>query len=240
MIPPRRMQTSLRRNGRPSIAAVAGALFLFSVVDVRACACCSDPGEYRLTPNSPVGEYERAQLEGMKFATAARLYLTDAGEEEAKGLSSVSQENTISAVLEPKQWRLTFRSEDGKTGELILPLPAKMATLAVDIHNGETNRAEEPILYKEWRLEGRAKGSGIFEQGFVAPARYTLILQGRGNKCDNGDDFTHWRLEITGAKAAYAFFGELASARPEHAERRESIQDSLVRPDDSSAGEGER
>jgi len=39
-----------------------------------------------------------------------------------------------------------------------------------------------------------------------------LIFQGRGNRCDNAEDFTHWRLEISGKKTSYAFFGELARA----------------------------
>ncbi|MEP6955313.1 MAG: hypothetical protein ABI883_00690 [Chthoniobacterales bacterium] len=189
---------------------VIWALILFSGAKAQACACCSDPGEYRLEPNKPVGDYERAQLEGMKFAPAARLYLTDAGREEVKGLGSVSPENTVSAVLEPKRWRLTFRTEDGQTGVLTLPLPPKMTAFAVDIHDEEPEQARR--LYKEWRFEGVPARDGIFNLGFAAPVRYTLIFQGRGNRCDNGEDFTHWRLEISGKKVSYAFFGELVGA----------------------------
>jgi hypothetical protein len=192
-----------------SKAAVTGALLLFSALDALACACCTDPGEYRLTPNHPVGEYERAQLDGMKFASAARLYLTDAGEEAVKGLKSISQTNTVSAVLEPKRWRLTFRAEDGQTGILTLPVPSKMTTFAADIHDKEAEEA--PLLYKEWRFEGVVTGDGIFQAGFAGPARYSLVFQGRGNRCDNSEDFTHWRLEISGQKARYAFFGELVA-----------------------------
>ena len=83
-----------------------------------------------------------------------------------------------------------------------------MTRFSADLHDSE-DRKQGPILYKEWRCAGVAKGDGIFEKGFTAPARYTLIFQGRGNRCDNGEDFTHWRLEISGAKASYAFFGKL-------------------------------
>ena len=202
-----RMRFASRRGYRPLIAATAGALFLLSGFDARACACCADPGEYRLEPNQPVSDYQRAQLEGMKFAPTARLYLTDAGEEQVKGLGSISQENTIAAVVEPKRWRLTVRAEDGQTGVLTLPVPPKMTAFAAHLHDEEAG--ESPRLYKEWRFEGAAKGDGIFAAGFSAPARYTLIFQGRGNRCDDSADFTHWRLEISGAKASYAFFGEL-------------------------------
>ena len=200
---------NLFRNSRCSVAAITGSLFLFSVIDAPACACCTDPGEYRLTPNQSVGEYERTQLGGMKFDSAAQLYLTDAGEDEVKGLGSISQKNTVSAVLEAKRWRLTFQAEDGKTGVLTLPVPSKMTAFAADIHDGEAEEA--PRLYKEWRFEGNATGDGIFQAGFAAPARYILVFQGRGNRCDNGGDFTHWRLEVSGKKASYAFFGELVA-----------------------------
>ena len=192
-----------------SIIAITGQLLLFSVSDAQACACCADPGEYRLTPNEPVGEYERTQLD-MEFAPAARLYMTDEGEDAVKGLSSISQENTVSAVIEPKRWRLTFRTEDGQTGVLTLPMPRKMTKFAAHLHDEE--EGESPRLYKEWRFEGNAQGDGIFRPGFAAPARFTLVFQGRGNRCDNSADFTHWRLEISGKKASYAFFGELVSA----------------------------
>ena len=192
-----------------------------------------------MRPDYPLTGYVLEQIRGMEFASTAQLFLVDGpeAEDQVKGLAGISDNYVISAVTEPKQWRLTFRTEDGQSGELILPLPSKVATLTVDIHNGETNRAGEPRLYKEWRLEGGATGTGLFKKGFAAPARYSLIFQGRGNRCDNGDDFTHWRLEISGKKAAYAFFGELASARPDHAEQRQLVHDAIVAPDPSSTEE---
>ena len=42
-------------------------------------------------------------------------------------------------------------------------------------------------------------------------------------------DAANWRLEISGKKAAYAFYGELASARPDHAEQRKSVHDATVK-----------
>jgi hypothetical protein len=150
----------------------------------------------------------------MKFGSTAQLYLTDAGEDEVKGVASISQSNGLTATLEPKQWRLTFRAENGKSGVLTLPLPSKMTAFAADINEEGTSGGGGPVLYKEWRFEGSATGDGIFQAGFASPARYTLIFQGRGNKCDNGEDFTHWRLEISGKKAAYSFFGELVADTP--------------------------
>lgn len=191
---------------------------------------------YSLRPNEALSGYLLEQIKSIEFASAARLFLVDGPEpeEQVKGLAGISDTYFVSAQTETKQWRLKFRTEDGKSGELILPLPSKIERFAVDIHNGETKPAGEPLLYKEWRLEGRATGNEMFKEGFAGPARYTLIFQGRGNSCDNGDDFTHWRLQISGKKAAYAFFGELASARPTHAEQRKLIHDALVNPASST------
>lgn len=71
------------------------------------------------------------------------------------------------------------------------------------------------MLYKEWRFQGAVKGDGVFNHGLMAPAKYFLVFQGRGNNCDNAEDFTHWRLEITGRKARYAFYGALAKPVPQ-------------------------
>lgn len=191
------------------LALITGALLIVFTPKANGCACCTDEGEYRLSVSQPLSDYQRAQLEGMKFASTAQLFLTDAGEDAVKGLASISQENNLTAALEAKRWRLAFKAADGKTGVLIIPLPAKMTALAADIHDGEPGGS--PRLYKEWRFEGVPTGDGIFKPGLTVPARYTLIFQGRGNRCDNTEDFTHWRLEISGGKASYAFFGELVS-----------------------------
>lgn len=200
---------TLLRSRCLAIAALTGALVSLSAINAPGCACCTDPGEYSFAPNTAISDFHRAQLEGIKFGPAARLFLTDAGEDAVKGISSVTEENTLSADFEARRWRLTFRSADGQAGVLTLPMPAKISTLAVDIHDGEPGAA--PALYKEWRLEGVPTGDGIFRASFTAPVKYTLIFQGRGNRCDSGDDFTHWRLEISGKKASYAFFGDLVA-----------------------------
>jgi hypothetical protein len=72
----------------------------------------------------------------------------------------------------------------------------RITALAADIHDREPEQA--PRLYKERRFEGVAGGDGMFKSGFTAPARYTLIFRGRGNRCDNATDFTHWWLGISG------------------------------------------
>lgn len=188
-------------------AALALALFTFSAHDARACACCSDPGEYSLR-TANISEYQFGQLEGIEFGPKAERFTTDASDEQAPGISVVADQFTVKAKFERKQWRLTFRTEDGKTGSLTLTVPAKLTDFDVDIHDGKKSGGGGPLLYKEWRLEGTATGDGIFHK---AKASYRLVFQGRGNRCDSGDDFTHWRLAVTGKNIDYTLQGELAS-----------------------------
>jgi hypothetical protein len=195
------------------VAAVAAINITFVALlatDVHACACCTDEGEYELTTNTPVNEAKRALIEGLQFDSNAQLYLTDAGEDGVKGLSSISPTNNVTLVREAKQWRFTFRTQNDQIGTLTLSIPANMDAFATDLHDSE-DKGLGPTLFKEWRLQGSAKGDGIFQRGFAAPARFRVIFQGRGNRCDSEADFTHWRLQIFGRKASYAFFGKLVT-----------------------------
>ncbi len=197
-----------------AVSAILASALMFPVIEAEACACCTDPGEYRLETNKPMDSFKRGEIAAIRFSPAAELYLTVAIYDAVKGIAGISEPYTISGDVDAKQWRLTFRGDDGKSGVLTLPIPAKMTTYAADIHDNEGSRTRAPVLYKEWRFEGVAKGDGIFEGGFTAPARYTLVFQGRGNRCDERENFTHWRLEVSGRKASYAFFGTLAAPRP--------------------------
>ena len=95
---------------------------------------------------------------------------------------------------------------------LTLPLPSQMVNFKVDIHDEPDDRPNGPRLYKEFRFKGNVSGgTGMFRSSVLRPATYFLVFQGRGNGCDNASDFTHWRLEIDGSRAQYAFYGELAS-----------------------------
>jgi len=174
-----------------------------------ACACCSHEGTYYVSTGRP-SEYELSLVRQIRFGQTARLYQTEADlEETAKGLAQPSESYALGGSLVGGVWKLTFR--DGKkTGTLSLPLPARMTSYTADIHDGQTSGGGGPLLYKEWRFEGQVTGTGLFRTGMVGPTKYLLVLQGRGNACQNAEDFKHWRLRISGRKAEYAFYGELA------------------------------
>jgi hypothetical protein len=204
----------MKARGRALFSLAVLATLLLLPARVWACACCSNTGDYYLGFDKP-SEYALGLLKEMRFGGTAYLFLTEAGlEENAKGLAHQAENYSLSGSLVGNAWRLSFR-EGNKSGALNLPLPAKMWSYSADIHDGQTSPGGGPLLYKEWRFEGPVNGTGFFRPGVVAPARYSLVLQGRGNGCDNAGDFTHWRLKITGRKADYAFYGELGEPLPD-------------------------
>jgi hypothetical protein len=199
----------MRGRRRALFMLAALAVVLLSAGRAWACACCSNEGDYYVNTGRP-SEYELSIVRQVRFGRAARLYLTEADmEESARGLAHRAESYALEGSLVGGAWRLTFR-EGGKTGALSLPLPSRMTSYTADIRDGRTSPGGGPLLYKEWRFEGRASGTGIFRAGLAAPTKYLLVLQGRGNGCQDAGDFTHWRLQINGRQAEYAFYGELA------------------------------
>ena len=178
---------------------------------VSACACCSDDGEYRLGFHRP-SEYQLSQLQEIRFGKTAHLIETQANaDEEIKSPSHQADSYSVSGSFNGSFWRLAFR-DGNESGTLSLPVPIKMWSYAVDTHDGQKSPGGGPMLYKEWRFEGLVSGTGFFKKGIIAPTKFFLVFQGRGNRCEDAGSFSHWRLEIFGRKARYAFYGELAEA----------------------------
>jgi len=188
-----------------------------------ACACCAEPGAYSISTLKP-SAYNVELLQKIKFDKAAFLFMTEAGFDGIKGLESIAKSYeskswtaspeyfSLSKIFSAKIWKFNFATKDGKNGNLALPMPVQMLNFKADIHDGKQIGGGGPLLYKEWRFKGVVQtGNGFFQSSIIKPTSYFLVLQGRGNNCDNAEDFTHWRLEISGKKADYAFFGELSS-----------------------------
>jgi hypothetical protein len=178
-----------------------------------ACACCAESGDW-YERVAKVQDYESAELGRLKFNGAATLY-TAAGEMEdyTKGLSVNYTSFNLSSLINPRRSiTLKFKGEKGEMGSLVLSLPKVVTAFGADMHDMPEGSAG-PILYKEWRFDGLASGSGIFKKGMTPGTRYRLILQGRGNNCLSAEDFKNWRLQVTGPRASYAFYGALADPK---------------------------
>ncbi|ADO70900.1 hypothetical protein [Stigmatella aurantiaca] len=203
-----------------------GALGLILPTNALACGCCSDPGAYTSSMGKPDANSVEL-LQEMKFDKTAALYMTPGGFDNTKGLSDLEKdfeseswaaspgEFDLANTFVTKAWQFNFKTPTGKSGTLTLPMPAQMSQFKVDIHDGRTGGGGGPLLYKEWRFKGNVTaGTGIFKSSIIQPTAYFLVFQGRGNDCDNAEDFTHWRLEIEGKNAKYTFFGKMSSGSP--------------------------
>lgn len=200
---------------------VFAAFGMIAPSNALACACCAEPGTYSIWTGK-AGEYQLGLLGEMEFDKAAALYMTAAGFDNIKGLSELEKdfeseswtaspgEFDLTNTFAAKTWKFSFKTPTGKVGTLTLPMPVQMLQFKVDIHD-EEDRPNGPLLYKEWRFKGIvSSGTGIFKSSIIRPTTYFLVLQGRGNGCDNAEDFTHWHLEINGKRADYEFFGKLS------------------------------
>lgn len=212
---------------RPAGKLIFAVLLFFAVVvllpeTANACACCSEPGTYYISTGKPQS-FQIDLLKEMKFKNKAVLFMTEAGFDGMKGLQDIQSEYEaanefdfgVTGAFSANSWKLNFKTAKGKTGALTLPMPTTMVNYVVDIRDGQTSAGGGPLLYKEWRFKGNFNNAaGFFKSGVMAPTTYFLVFQGRGNGCDNAEDFKHWRLEITGKKADYAFYGDMNVTEP--------------------------
>ena len=192
------------------IITFSGTLLLLTLLSssVLACACCSNEGQYSRSTGK-ISDYEMEIIKQIRFNEKASLFATERGlEDDAVGITDPKQDYVLTDSLSARVWRLLFK-DNSRSGMLKLSLPAHMESFQVDLQDGQTSAGGGPLLYKEWRLRGLVTGTGFFRSGIVGPTQYQLVLQGRGNGCDNAEDFKSWHLEVTGKKAQYAFYGKL-------------------------------
>jgi hypothetical protein len=187
----------------------AAAVLIFPS-DALACACCADAGTYSIGVRKPSNS-EFNELKKLNFG-ATNLFTTPGYPDDVKGISSLGDNYSSTGSFQNNLWKFNITGEAGESGTLNLLKPTSMVDFKADLHDS-ANGGNEPVLYKEWRFKSRVQsGTGIFQKGIAPATEYFLILQGRGNNCTQAEDFTHWRLEITGKKASYAFFGKLNAA----------------------------
>ncbi|MGQ0542609.1 MAG: hypothetical protein ACT4O9_12270 [Blastocatellia bacterium] len=204
-------------------------LVLFVQMPAFACACCAEPGTYNIWTGKS-DAYYLSVIRDIGFDKPADLYMTEAGFESIRGLDPIRKEYEaddwtalshfdLAASFTNKLWQFNLKTPKGTAGTLVLPMPAQMLAFKVDIHD-EENRPNGPLLYKELRFKGSVSAaSGFTRPGFFRGTTFFLVFQGRGNGCDNASDFTHWRLEIEGPRADYAFFGKLDSEAAKEKEK---------------------
>lgn len=202
------------------IKIVSVILLLFALLaaptpraSLAACACCAEKGEW-YEGAEEIDDDELKELRRLRFGATANTYLNAAGFETVKGLPGEYETFNLTgfSIKLRRTMTLTLKGERGETGSLMLLLPKTVTSFGADLRDGE---GPDPVLYKEWRFEGIAGGSGAFKQGIARGTKFHLILQGRGNMCTSAEDFKNWRLNITGPRASFTFYGDLRDPEPQ-------------------------
>jgi hypothetical protein len=204
---------------KTAIAAVvlATATTFATSGPIYACACCTHIGERTVTVR-PIDASHNIDIRDIRFSKQAELFLGEMTADVVKGISGLTSDSGLFEIVVhklPDRWVFEFRDKEGHSGSLTLMLPNFVSIFEVDPREEMLKRGEGPgpRLYKEWKLTGKAMGTGIFMSGMQPNQKISLILQGHGMGCATSGDFTHWTLEVFGPKAAYSFIGTLAPAK---------------------------
>ena len=177
-----------------------------------ACACCAERGHYSIRTAKPSDD-ELEELRKVKFQNA-ELYNPSGENDAIKGISPLNGSFSVASMWNNGAWTFNFTDDRQKTGKLNLAKPLSMVEYMVDLPNANSDSSGAVKLYKEWRFKYRVQNAtGIFKNGFAPSTEYFLVLQGYGNACTSAEDFKQWRLEISGKKADFTFFGNLSAAR---------------------------
>ena len=172
-----------------------------------ACACCTNEGQ-RNVATVALDSGKRQEIESLRFAGTATVFTGEGDVDGIEGIATPSGTYKLAAKWVDDRLVLSFRDGSGHTGTLSLARPGTMSVFEIDPRD-RPDKGHGPALYKEWKLSARASGSGVFAPGIAPRQILTLILQGSGNSCTSGNDFSHWTLVMQGPKANYTLFGNL-------------------------------
>ncbi len=204
---------------KTSLVCLTIMILLAVSTSALACACCAERGTYSVW-TGVAKSFQTDILKDMKFGDAAELYITEAGFETIRGIGVVEKDFesmsdstfNLGETYANNTWRLTFKTPTGRIGSLVLPRPSRMTMRNIHIPDN-VSTAPSVTLHKEMIFNGRVgSGTGFFKTSVASSPKYSLVFIGRGNVCDNAEDFKNWRLDIDGPKTEYAFFGKMKAA----------------------------
>jgi hypothetical protein len=165
------------------------------------CACCAEEGEW-YERSAKITDEQLHQLNRVRFSPTANTYQSPADDNE------LSIKYSLTQTRNGRRWELRFRDEQGKTGTLSFMLPATAIYYGADMQEKPPGGVG-PALYKEWRIAGTARVTGVLKKGMAGATRFRLILQGRGNNCGEAEDYTNWILQVSSPRLSYSFYGLL-------------------------------
>jgi hypothetical protein len=190
------------------LAVALPALILLAIAgEARACACCTNQGQ-RYVEVEALDSMRREQIESVRFAKQAQLFVGEAGVETVEGIATPAERYELEVTWTSDRVAFALTDDQGHGGTLTLAIPAKISVFEIDPRDG-SDQGLGPVLYKEWKITGKASGTGVFAAGSGSGQLLTLILQGRGIGCTSADHFGYWTLVMQGPNANYHLFGDL-------------------------------
>jgi hypothetical protein len=171
-----------------------------------ACACCADAGQWSQASRK-IADSEFKEINSLQFAPNPKLFFNASGDDGIRGISPISSSYTLSVTKKQRNWNLLFKDGSGKTGNLNFTIPQSMVDFRTHFFGNQEGGGGGPVLYKEFRLEGKVTGNGIFSRGITSDAKYRLVLQGKGGNCTVGSEFKSWNLQVFGSRARFSFYG---------------------------------
>lgn len=196
---------SLRAPIFPYLAALIASTSLST--QALACACCSDTGQ-RIEQTQQTDSYSRDELAAVRIAPQARLYADAGFPDTVSGIQDpLADAYAVTVTKRPAEWQFDIVDAKGRKGSLLFPLPKQFTRFEVDTKGlSAPDTGNGPVLYKEWRMHGITKLSGILAgNGVWAHAR--IIMHGEGNACTAAPNFTNWTLSVTGKDIRFRFLG---------------------------------
>ena len=162
------------------------------------CACCADDGEWYQRAERITADM-RKEINRVKFSEATNGMSGAEDSPFSEGKFELTRSNDM------RRWQLNYVGAQGKSGSLSLTIPLSLVNFGADVHDGQQGGGGGPLLYKEWRFDGSATGTGVFKTW--RSSRFRLVLQGRGNHCTQAEDFKHWNLSVNKGSTSLSLYG---------------------------------
>ena len=205
------LRASKRRRGVLASHAmlVTFAVMMLAWSDFASASRCRPERGFRNVAILPLDPGMLEFMQQVKFAKTAKLYTGPPGIESIKGIEAPAENYAVKVDWNRERAVFSLEDDKGRAGTLTFLTPDEISIFEIDTLD-DPLMATGPILYREWKLTGKATGTGPFKAASASGQHLSLILQGRGNDCIAAfDDFKHWTLVMEGQKADYLLFGDL-------------------------------
>ena len=187
-------------------------------MDVAAvvCACCVAAGTWasgtaRLSPEI-LSEIGRINL----GADARVSYDAPGANTDRAPVPAQALTYRIRHLRPNRGWTIELRdaARGAAAGHFAFTIPDRGNVYASDVPLPDGRLQDGQLLYKEWRLSGPVKATGVAAFAGRNALTFDLVLQGWGTRCPDAAHFTRWLFRVRGRNLDMTLSGKLAAAEP--------------------------